>query len=145
MRKEKFTNITISYMRRIGPYGSKNIELMESLKEHIKSKDLFNDQLVILGIALDDPNNTPPNQLRYDVGLITGEDGVEGLKTRKIDDGLYAIFEVEHTQEGVHSFWENIKELTANLNIDYQRPILERYTMRKIKNHMCEFCVPLIE
>jgi DNA gyrase inhibitor GyrI len=143
MIKEKFENLTISYIRRIGEYGPKNMELMESFKNYLKSRSLFNHEMIILGIALDNPELTAADKLRYDVGIVTGKDGIEGLERRKIDDGTYAVFEVEHTQKEVQSFWENYSELAIHLNIDDKKPMLERYTLEKINNHLCEFCIPL--
>ncbi|EAG8233291.1 GyrI-like domain-containing protein [Listeria monocytogenes] len=145
MRKENFTNVTISYMRRIGEYGIKNMELMEKFKSYLKTKNHFNEEMVLLGIALDNPKIVTADKLRYDVGIINGKSGIEGLESRNIDDGVYAIFEVEHTIQGVENFWENILNLTNNLNIDHQKPILERYTLEKINQHLCEFCIPIKE
>ncbi|MBM6800930.1 GyrI-like domain-containing protein, partial [Coprobacillus cateniformis] len=85
----------------------------------------------------------PADQLRYDVGLIVDETENDILPSRLIDDGKYAIFEVPHTAQGVQDFWIQIPKLAENLSIDEKKPILERYTMNKIKNHLCEFCIPL--
>lgn len=38
MKTEKFENVTISYMRSVGEYGIKNIELMEKFKAFLKSR-----------------------------------------------------------------------------------------------------------
>lgn len=144
MKKEKFENITIAYMRRTGAYGLENAKLMETFKHYLKSQNLFNHDSILLGIALDNPEIVPKSQLRYDVGIIIDKDSsVEGLESREIDDGMYAIFEVDHTEKGVQDFWENISNLVSELNVDYQKPILERYTLEKIERHFCEFCIPL--
>lgn len=79
------------------------------------------------------------------IGLIINEDKKISLHTRKVDDGKYATYEVAHTKQGVMSFWKNIPQLTATLFIDYDKPIIERYDMNKITNHLCEFCIPLKE
>ena len=67
---EEFKDIKIAYMRRTGKYGAENKQLMEKLKEYLKSNDLFKDNTTILGIALDNPLSTPENEQRYDVGMI---------------------------------------------------------------------------
>lgn len=143
MKTEKFENIKISYMRNVGEYGTKNFELIEKFKQRLKAEKLYNDEMILLGIPLDDPALIPADKLRYDVGLITNGFEVEGLDNRKIDDGTYAIFEVEHSLRGVQNFWDNLGSLTKELPIDFQKPIIERYTLEKIDNHLCEFCVPI--
>jgi len=143
VKTEKFKNITIAYMRNIGEYGSKNKELMETFKDFLRINNLFNHEAVILGIALDNPKMVSADKLRYDVGLIIDENHTSSLVRRKIDDGTYAIFEVPHTMKGIQTFWESIPKLATYLSVDYEKPIIERYTIEKINNHLCEFCIPL--
>ena len=140
MKIETFQGITIAYMRRIGAYGPENRQLMEKLKAFLAQHDLLKS--TILGIPLDDPTITPAEKLRYDVGLIVPAHAAIPLPTRSIDDGTYAVFEVQHTQQGVSSFWQNIGQLT--LSIDNTKPIIERYSSQKIVEHLCEFCIPII-
>ena len=140
MKIETFQGITIAYMRRIGAYGPENRQLMEKLKAFLAQHDLLKS--TILGIPLDDPTITPAEKLRYDVGLIVPANATIPLPTRSIDDGTYAVFEVQHTQQGVSSFWQNIGNLT--LSIDNTKPIIERYSSPKIAEHLCEFCIPII-
>lgn len=143
MKVEKFKDITIGYMRRVGEYGSENEKLMETFKDFLKENGMLHDELVLLGIALDNPAIVPAKEQRYDVGVILEDNTETILDTRKIDDGNYAIFEVPHTRQGVISFWQNLPQLTAGLSIDYEKPIIERYSMEKVSNHLCEFCIPL--
>ena len=140
MKIETFQGITIAYMRRIGAYGPENRQLMEKLKAFLAQHDLLKS--TILGIPLDDPTITPAEKLRYDVGLIVPANATIPLPTRNIDDGTYAVFEVQHTQQGVSSFWQNIGQLT--LSMDNTKPIIERYSSQKIVEHLCEFCIPII-
>ena len=140
---EEFRNIRIAYMRRIGEYGIKNKELMETFKAYLRDKNLLSADSTILGIALDDPGSIDKNNLRYDVGLIvTGNENI-GLDVRKIPDGMYAVFEILHTEEAVSEFWDNLSFLLGKLLIDQSKPISERYNAAKISNHLCEFCIPL--
>ena len=140
MKIETFQSITIAYMRRTGAYGPENRQLMENLKAFLAQHDLLKS--TILGIPLDDPTITPAEKLRYDIGLIVPANATIPLPTRNIDDGTYAVFEVQHTQQGVSSFWQNIGQLT--LSIDNTKPIIERYSSQKIVEHLCEFCIPII-
>lgn len=141
---EEFKDMKIAYIRRTGKYGAENKQLMEQLKEYLKSNDLFKEDTTILGIALDNPLLTPENEQRYDVGMIiTGREKHCDLPIRSIDRGRYAIFEIPHTEQDVSHFWKNIGTLTSDLPLDDTKPILERYTFSKISLHLCEFCVPL--
>ena len=143
MRIEECKNITIAYMRNVGGYGAKNEKLMDAFKTFLQNNNLLDAESIILGIALDNPATTPAEALRYDIGLIIKEEEEIPLNKRKLDDGTYAVFEVAHTREGVMAFWENVPQLAASLSIDYDKPIIERYTYGKITNGLCEFCVPL--
>jgi DNA gyrase inhibitor GyrI len=144
MKIEIFSNITIAYMRRFGAYGPKNKELMETFKAYLKTHDLLNEETVILGLALDDPQVTPVSALRYDVGLILKDSKIDGLEVRNIADGQYAIFEIPHTEKDMQLFWANIWQTTEALSIDRERPIIERYAAHKINHHLCEMCIPII-
>ncbi|KRK81244.1 DNA gyrase inhibitory protein [Leuconostoc mesenteroides subsp. mesenteroides] len=141
---EEFKGIDIAYMRRIGKYGPENKQLMEDFKAYLKQNNLFKNDTTILGIAMDNPIQTPAEKQRYDVGIIISDGEKQfDLPTRKIANGHYAIFEVTHTTEGVSRFWKNIQNLTINLPIDNTRPIIERYSFSKVSLHLCEFCIPL--
>lgn len=114
---EKFNDITIAYMRREGAYGPENKTLMEKFKNYLNQHHLLENS-VILGIALDNPSTTETAKLRYDVGIIVENNQNTGLETRRIPNGLYAIFEVPHTEKGVTEFWNQLEQLTANLSVD---------------------------
>lgn len=143
MKIENFKNITIAYMRNTGEYGLGNQILMDNLKSYVKQHDLLNESTIILGIALDDPNELHKDSLRYDVGFILDGFQKTNLDTRLIDDGNYSIFEIEHTLQGVSNFWNNVDKHLNELDVDRSKPIIERYTTGKIAKHLCEFCIPL--
>lgn len=143
MKIEEFNNITIVYMRNVGAYGIKNERLMEDFKDYLKTNHLFDADTIILGIALDNPAATPPEELRYDVGLIIKDDMDISLNTREIDDGTYAIYETAHTKQAVRAFWQDIAKRTEGLAVDYGKPVIERYAADKIADNLCEFCIPL--
>jgi hypothetical protein len=98
---------------------------------------------VILGIALDNPAQIPAEEYRYDVGIVLNGKTIEGLEVRPINDGDYAVFEVGHTAESVQRFWNDLPGLAEKLAVDFEKPIIERYAMKKVKNHVCEFLLPL--
>jgi DNA gyrase inhibitor GyrI len=143
VKQENLQNVRIAYMRGVGEYGSKNRALMETFKAFLSENGLFGENTVILGIALDNPAQIPAEECRYDVGIVLNGKTIEGLEIRSIDDGDYAVFEVEHTAEGVQGFWNDLPGLTGKLAVDSDKPIIERYAVKKIKNHLCEFLLPL--
>lgn len=145
MKIEEFKNLTIAYKRATGAYGAQNEKLIRDFKSFLKSKHLFDSRTVLVGIALDDPAATPPEALRYDIGIIINKGIKISLNTRKIDDGKYAVYETAHTKQDIMNFWAKLPQLAADLPIDHTKPIIERYAMHKIANHICEFCVPLKE
>lgn len=140
---EEFENIKIAYMRRVGEYGKENKKLMEIFKEYLKENRLFDENTVLVGIALDNPAETPATMQRYDVGIIVRDELDYDLPIREIANGEYAIFEVPHTKENVMNFWENIQNITTDLPVDTSKPIIERYSNYKINSQLCEFCIPL--
>lgn len=140
---EEFENIKIAYMRRVGEYGKENKKLMEIFKEYLKENRLFDENTVLVGIALDNPAETPATMQRYYVGIIVRDELDYDLPIREIANGEYAIFEVPHTKEDIMHFWKNIQNITANLPVDTSKPIIERYSNYKINSQLCEFCIPL--
>ena len=117
---------------------------MENFKQTLDREQLLDDQSVIFGIALDDPARVAAEKLRYDLGLVLRRGQSTSLETRTLEDGLYAVFEVPHTQSGILSFWRGLPALAADLPADRDRPVIERYAAPMIARHLCEMCVPLI-
>lgn len=143
LKIEEFKDITIAYVRRTGKYGSENKILMENFKEYLRKENLLDQNSIILGIALDNPAITDKNKLRYDVGLIVNGNPDIALDIRKIPDGIYAVFELPHTEQDVTAFWSNIQQLVSGLSVDETKPVIERYSADKVAKHICEFCIPL--
>lgn len=81
---EEMEAVEIAYLRRTGPYGPENRQLMERLKAFLKERDRMGSGTVLLGIALDDPSRTPPDRCRYDVGIIIREGERLPLDTRRV-------------------------------------------------------------
>ena len=51
---ETLPNYRIAYVRRVGPYGPTNIEVMENLKKWDKEKNLLSS-VILLAIPQDNP------------------------------------------------------------------------------------------
>ena len=72
-----------------------------------------------------------------------GESNSIALDIRKIPDGIYAVFELPHTEQDITAFWSNIQKLVGSLSVDETKPVIERYPADKVAKHLCEFCIPL--
>lgn len=181
---ENMISYKVFYIRHTGAYGAANIETMNSLKKWAKLNNLYNENSIILGIALDNPETTKPENCRYDACLIAGEDflldkyysnesstfpnntiakdmsdsenntpakdTIEKIdncdvKERTITGGKYAVFEIDHTPAAVQEAWANIFPALAECKYQFDpaRPIIERYAVKMVNNHLCEICVPI--
>ena len=138
----------VAYMSQIGPYGTNNQALMTSLKSWATSNDLFNESTIVLGIAHDNPDITLPENCRYDVCIVIPnefeiKDG--NICETELPGGKYAVFMIHHTAEDIQKAWSGIlSELSSRgYSIDFIKPILERYSLSMVNNHLCEICVPI--
>jgi len=138
----------VAYMRRTGPYGAENHALMEKLKAWAKANGLFTKFAVILGIAQDNPEATPPESCRYDVCIVVPDDYAiadTDINEAELPGGRYAVFTIDHTAEAVQAAWG---EIFTQLSVrgrqpDFSRPVLERYIPAMVEKHLCEICVPV--
>jgi len=138
----------IAYIRQIGPYGIKNEQTMEELKRWAGNNNLINDESIILGIAQDNPETTKPEKCRYDACVVvSNDDPVTGgyVMEGNLVGGKYTVFKIPHTAEAVQKAWIKIfpELLSLGYQIDDTRPIIERYDVRMVNNHLCEICVPV--
>lgn len=141
---EKFIDIPIVYKRRVGSYGAGNYVLMDEFKQFLKENELFNNDSVLVGIALDNPLEIGSEDCRYDVGIVVENLEIESkFPKRFLDNGSYLIIEVEHTSEAVSQFWQNLPNHVVDYKLDPKRPIIERYAVSKVNQGYCEFCIPV--
>lgn len=148
VKLEQIYPYKIAYMRRVGEYNAENISLMEQLKQWASVNNLLDDDTVILGIAQDDPHVVQPWKCRYDVCLVLQnvyQFNDEEIRVGTIAGGKYAVFEIEHTTSAIQKAWLDIFEEIAKLSykVDPTRPIIERYSSKMLKNHLCEICMPI--
>ncbi|MGD7008886.1 AraC family transcriptional regulator [Metabacillus sp. 84] len=142
---ETLPDYRIAYMRRVGPYGSANIGVMENLKKWANEKNLL-ESSIIFAIPHDNPELTLPENCRYDACIVIPNDFQinHSICESELSGGKYLVFEVNHTAEDIHKAYKSI--LTAVQRAGYQidhKPIMERYTYNKVQNHYCEICVPI--
>ncbi|MFC4619565.1 GyrI-like domain-containing protein [Camelliibacillus cellulosilyticus] len=142
---ETLPNYRIAYMRRVGPYGPGNIEVMEKLKKWAKEKKLLGSA-TILAIPQDNPEITLPENCRFDACIVISKDFQidDAVCEGELSGGKYLIYEVKHTAEAIQKAYADIfPSLQRNgYQIDH-KPILERYTGDIINSPFCEICVPV--
>jgi DNA gyrase inhibitor GyrI len=136
-------------MRRTGAYGIECKAVMEQLKLWAKQTNNLNDDSIILGIALDNPEVTAPESCRYDACLVVSNDfqtDDTSILTWELNDGKYYVFTVAHTTESIQKAWSTMfaEISTLGYNIDFSRPIIERYAIKMVRKHLCEICVPIV-
>ncbi len=146
---EMIPSYKIAYIRRTGPYGSENVQIMEQLKSWAREENLFNENSIILGIAQDNPAFTEPKDCRYDTCLVVSDEFKvhnKYINFGKIIGGKYCVFKISHTADSMQKAWMEIfSELSKrNYQFDDSRPILERYAIEMINKHYCEICVPIL-
>ncbi len=147
-RTETMQPCTIAYMRRTGAYGIECKAVMEQLKLWAKQTNNLNDDAIVLGIALDNPEETAPDSCCYDACLVVSNDfhtDDTSILTRELNGGKYCVFTVVHTTESIQKAWSTMftEISTIGYNLDFSRPIIERYAMKMIRKHLCEICVPI--
>ncbi|MFD2043478.1 GyrI-like domain-containing protein [Ornithinibacillus salinisoli] len=142
---ETIPNYRIAYMRRVGPYGPANIEVMEKLKKWAKEKHLL-ESATLLAIPQDNPETTLPENCRFDACIVISKDYQmdDSICESELSGGKYLIYEVKHTAEVIQKAYVDIfSSLQSNgYQID-SKPIMERYTGDMIYNPYCEICVPV--
>lgn len=135
--------VEIAYLRRTGPYGPENRQLMERLKAFLKERGRMESGPSWLG----SPWTIPAELRRTGAGMMWASSSERGSGSHwtpaGVRGGRYAVFEIPHTEREVSRFWEDLERLTAGLPVDRASPVLERYSAEKVALHRCEFCIPL--
>jgi len=142
---ETLPNYRIAYMRRVGPYGPTNIEVMEKLKKWAKKKDLL-ESAILFAIPQDNPETTLPDHCRFDACIVIPHDYQvdDSVFEGEISGGKYLIYDVKHTAEDIQKAYSDI--FSSLQNNEYQldnRPMMEKYMGDMVNNPYCEICVPL--
>ncbi|GGA75189.1 hypothetical protein GCM10008025_18570 [Ornithinibacillus halotolerans] len=106
---ETLPNYRIAYMRRVGPYGPDNFEVMERLKRWAKEKDLL-ESAILFAIPQDNPETTLPENCRFDASIVISENFQvdDAILEGEITGGEYLIFDVKHTAEDIRQAYSNI-------------------------------------
>lgn len=144
MQIETIPAYRIAYIRHMGPYGAGNTQTMEKAR----SNDLFHHESILLGIAHDHPEITPPENYRYDACIvISDQDCIDhsDISLGNVTGGRYAVFLIIHTAEAVEEAWLDVfpELIKQSYQFDPTRPILERYAAEMVSRHYCKICVPI--
>lgn len=144
-REEVIPNHRIAYMRRVGPYGPANSEVMERLKKWAKEKGLF-QSAAILAISQDDPKTTKPVHCRFDACIVLPDNYQldDSIDEGELSGGKYLIFEVEHTDKAIQEAYTKIFPILFSNGYQLEnKPIIERYIAEVTDNPFSEICVPI--
>lgn len=139
----------VAFLRKTGPYGSGNKEVMEDVKRWAAQNGLMREDAVLLGIAWDDPAKTTPGNCRYDACIVLAENNAsedDNVRISQLPGGKYAVFVIEHTASALQKAWRDSFSVLADrdIQIDVSRPVLERYIPKMVRAHICEICVPVL-
>jgi AraC family transcriptional regulator len=82
----------VAYMRHVGPYAQAHRVWMD-FTARLKQDGLPRKDSLYIGIPLDNPNDTPPEKLRYDACTTVDEKYVpaEPVRTQTIAGGDYVV------------------------------------------------------
>ncbi len=142
---ETFPNYPIAFMRRVGQYGSANIEVMEKLKKWAKEKNLL-ETAILFAIPQDNPETTLPDNCRFDACIVIPNDYQvdDSVLEGGLSGGKYIIYEVKHTADDIQKAYSDIfQSLQNNRYRMDNKPIMEKYIGDMVTNPFCQICVPV--
>lgn len=99
---ETLPNYRIAYVRRIGPYGNANFEVMEKLKKWAKERNLLKSA-ILFAIPQDNPETTLPENCRFDACIVISKDYQmdDSIYEGELSGGKYLLYEVKHTAANI--------------------------------------------
>ncbi|WP_428910006.1 AraC family transcriptional regulator [Niallia sp. Krafla_26] len=145
VKVETLPDYRIAFMRRVGPYGSANIEVMERLKKWAEERNLL-QSAILLAIPQDNPETTLPDNCRFDACIVISNDYGEddSVFEGKISGGKYLIFQVKHTAEDIQKAYSYLFPFLQSNGFQMDdKPIIEKYMGDRVSHPFCEICVPV--
>lgn len=145
VKVETFPTYRVAFMRRVGPYGPANMEVMEKLKTWAKENHLL-ESATLFAIPQDHPETTLPDHCRFDACIVIPTDYPidDSVLEGELSGGTYLVYEVKHTAEAIQQAYPAIFQSlpSTGYQMDH-KPIMEKY-MGDITSHpYCEICVPV--
>ena len=143
----------IAYMRHFGPYGAKGAitALWTQLWHWILSRDLVHPGMLTVGIGHDAPSIVAQDRLRYDAGLIVGDNFKpdRAVNVANLPGGKYAVALFQGPTTVITDAWARLYTVWLP-GSGYQpedRPRLELrrdHGLRLPPGHFrCELCLPI--
>lgn len=144
----------IAYMRHFGPYGAKGaiVALWTQLWHWIRSRDLVHPGMLTVGIGHDAPSIVAQDRLRYDAGLIVGDDFKpdRAVNVANLPGGKYAVAPFQGPTTVITDAWARLYTVWLP-GSGYQpedRPRLELrrdHVLHLPPGHFrCELCLPVV-
>ncbi len=135
------------HFRQTGPYGSaENRDLMEDFKRWAKDAGHLDAASAVIAIVQDDPTKVAPELCRYDIGVLRAHHAeVEAPAMEStFAGGRYAVFELNHTEDAVHQFWQDVAVRLGSAGlVPRAAPMIERYALDMVNAHRCEILLPI--
>jgi DNA gyrase inhibitor GyrI len=154
---ETLPKMKIAYMRQVGPYGPPLMDLWKRFNKWVDRRRLLNDKTIRLGLSLDNPMTTPPEQLRYDAAIVVDDKFQVDLtldpdiETKTLEGGEYLMTPIEGTGKEIGQAFEKLFSEAvpkSGRSFDYRRDVLERYVGKTIGGSMagsfrCDLGIPV--
>ncbi len=103
--------LNMAYIRHHGGYSEPGIHrAYERLFKWAGPRGLVGPETRVLGLSLDDPEVTPADKCRYDVGITVppGTEPQGEVGVRELAGGRHAVFRYEGEKEGIASFYDAV-------------------------------------
>ncbi len=110
IRVKEMPTFQVAYIRYIGPYGAEGTQnTLRQLRHWAQPRELYTPGKVI-GISWDNPDVTPEDKCRYDVGIIVPKGGaLEGeIPVQTLLAGRYAVYHCEVPENDVERPWNEL-------------------------------------
>ncbi len=103
VRIENFKPVRVAFMRHHGPYETCHetwVKFERWNQEHAQGMPA---KPLVIGVSYDDPETTPPEQIRYDCCIQVDEDfqADEYVKVQKLAGGEFAVFTLKGPFSGI--------------------------------------------
>lgn len=100
--------ITVAYIRRHGPYDQSMSQVHDRVDAWAEARGLIDSGTKFIGVALDDPEVTPPDRCRYDacVSVPAETEGSGEVKIRTIGGGRHAVVHYDGPAGGIEDAYD---------------------------------------
>ncbi|MBR1236915.1 GyrI-like domain-containing protein [Bradyrhizobium sp. AUGA SZCCT0182] len=141
----------IAYMRHVGPYGTSGgiSPLWARLMRWAAIRELRHPAMLTVGIGHDAPSIVAPDRLRYDAGLIVGNDFKpdRAINVADLPGGKYAVMLFQGSAAVITEAWDRLYTIWLP-GSGYQPEDRPRLELRRgydfsTASLRCELCLPI--